>query len=185
MDGHKRQRQESARRIETALFALMREKNYAQITVSEIVNRADVARRTFYRLYKKKEDVIHRYFEKLCQEYRSTYPELNRYDLTQIAEEYFRFWYRHKDMLLLMHRCGLDGMLYYEISNASEEIVKNRIAYGEIRQRDIQLFAYYSAGGFLLLLHRWIAEGMQETPVHYARTASRAILQFIQPVDSQ
>ena len=55
MDGHKKQREQSARMIETALFELMEEKAFNEITVSEIVKRADVARRTFYRLYNRKE----------------------------------------------------------------------------------------------------------------------------------
>lgn len=180
MDGHKRQREQSGRMIETALFELMREKNFAQITVSEIVKRADVARRTFYRLYRGKEEVIHGYFEKLCQAYRSAYPALEGYDLGQIAEDYFGFWYRHREVLLLMNQCGLEGMLYYEISRASEDIVKYRMEGREPKPGlDVKYFADYSTGGFILLLHRWIAEGMRERPEQYARKVSGAILKFI------
>lgn len=39
MDGHQKQRNESARMIEDALFELMKEKAYAQITITEIVKR--------------------------------------------------------------------------------------------------------------------------------------------------
>lgn len=84
MDGHKKQREQSARMIETALFELMEEKAFNEITVSEIVKRADVARRTFYRLYNRKEDVLHRYFGKLSRDYGNTYPALDKYDLKQI-----------------------------------------------------------------------------------------------------
>ena len=97
MDGHQRQREQSGRMIETALLELMREKEFAQITVSEIAKKADVGRRTFYRLYTGKEDVLHCYFDKLCQNYRDICPVLNKYDIDQIAGEYFGFWYQHRD----------------------------------------------------------------------------------------
>ena len=180
MDGHKRQREQSGKMIETALFELMREKDFAQITVSEIVKRADVARRTFYRLYKRKEDVLHRYFGKLCKDYRNTYPALENYDLNQIAKDYFGFWYQHREFLMLIHQCGLDQMLYYEVSRVSVDIVKSRIGCSEAKnEQDMSFFAYYSTGGFILLLQRWILEEMRETPEQYAQKVSRAILNFM------
>lgn len=182
MDGHKRQREQSARMIETALFELMKEKDFVQITVSEIVKRADVARRTFYRLYKRKEDVLHVYFGKLCQDYQNTYPALEKYDLNQIAKDYFGFWYRHREFLILIHQCGLDEMLYYEISRVSEDIVKSRIGCRKAEnEQDMRFFAYYSTGGFILLLHHWITEEMTETPEQYAQKVSTAILNFMKP----
>lgn len=181
MDGHKRQREQSAKMIEDALFTLMREKDLAQITVSEIVKRADVARRTFYRLYKGKDQVIRRYISRLCQDYRSTYPALEQYDLDQIAKDYFGFWYGHREFLMLMKRSGLCEMLYYEISCVSEDIVRKRMAYGAADGQEVQFFAYYSAGGFLLLLHHWIMEEMRETPDLYAQRVSRSVLRFIRP----
>ena len=51
MNGHQKQKEQSRRMIEDALFLIMEEKPYAQITVSEIAKTADVSRRTFYRMY--------------------------------------------------------------------------------------------------------------------------------------
>ena len=50
MNGHQKQKEQSRRMIEDALFLIMEEKPYAQITVSEIAKTADVSRRTFYRM---------------------------------------------------------------------------------------------------------------------------------------
>lgn len=183
MDGHQRQREQSGRMIEEALFALMEEKKFEDITVSEIVKHADVARRTFYRLYGRKEDVLYGYFQRLCEEYQTAYSELQTYNLKQIAEEFFGFWYTYRELLLLLYRCGLDEMLYCEIRRASLDVVGNRIGNKlEKEDSDIEYFACYSTGGFLMLLHRWIMDGMQEPPEEYANKASRALLKFIRPV---
>jgi len=180
MDGHKRQREQSAKMIEDALFELMREKDFARITISEIAKRADVGRRTFYRLYTSKEEVLHAWFDKLCREYKDTYPPLARYDLNQIARDYFEFWYSYRDVLLLMHQCGLSEIIYGEISRVSEDIVKSRMGCERAEgEKDMRFFAYYSVGGFILLLRHWIEEGMEEKPEVYAQEVSKAILKYI------
>lgn len=73
MNGHQRQREQSGRMIEEALFSLLEKKGFEAITVSELVKRADVARRTFYRLYDRKEDVLHCYFQRLCEDYKQAH----------------------------------------------------------------------------------------------------------------
>ena len=182
MDGHKRQREQSAKMIEDELFALMREKVFTRITVSEVVKRADVSRRTFYRSYKGKEEVIRRYISRLCRDYRDIYPALGEYDMGRIAKDYFGFWYGHKDFLMLMEQCGLCEMLYYEISRVSEDIVRERMDCREAADmQDVKFFAYYSAGGFILLQHHWIMEGMKEAPERYAQRVSTSVLRFIRP----
>lgn len=183
MNGHQRQREESRRMIEQALFSLMEEKDFARITVSEIAKRADVGRRTFYRLYRDKEQVLHGYFEKMCGEYRSAYPKLKKYDVRQIAGDFFEFWNGYRDFLLLMHRSGLDAMLYYELSRAAGEIIENRIAEeGGWEPDELGYFADYTAGGFLFLLYRWIDSGMKEPPGEYAEKTGKAVLKFLREI---
>lgn len=140
MNGHQKQKEQSGRMIEASLFELMEEKSFAQITVSEIVKRADVARRTFYRLYGGKEEVLRCYFGRLCRDYRRKYPALKGYDISRIAVDYFSFWHQHRDFLLLMQKSGLDDMLYYEISRASAEVVKTvseTVKCSTVRRQDI------------------------------------------------
>lgn len=189
--------------IEMALFALMEEMDFSQITVCQIAERADVARRTFYRLYRSKEDVMHQYFARLCDAYQDSCQELAFYDLRRIAEDYFGFWHQHKEQLLLLHRCGMDRMLYYEMSRVSMQIVRMRMGDKALKGRlnlaersdlagspdlekqmdckelpGLAYFADYSVGGFVNLLHRWVQSEMQETPGEYAQKVSDAILQF-------
>ena len=48
-------------RIVAALTALMSEKDYAGITITEITQRADVSRMTYYRNYSSKEDILRKF----------------------------------------------------------------------------------------------------------------------------
>ncbi|MDO4321856.1 MAG: TetR/AcrR family transcriptional regulator [Lachnospiraceae bacterium] len=190
MNGHEKQKEQSRQMIEEALFALMKEKNYAQITISELTRRADVARRTFYRLYKSREDVLDVFLQKLCRVYREQYPVLTHYDVRQIAEEYFCFWYQYREVLLLMHENGLDPVLYYHLNCSALEVIQGRMGRRAVSETDVEgsdrgaapdteYFAVYSAGGFCSLLFRWIGTGMIEPPRKYAAAVSDSILNFI------
>ncbi|MDO4343177.1 MAG: TetR/AcrR family transcriptional regulator [Eubacteriales bacterium] len=181
MNGHERQRESSKRMIEDALFELMKEKNYEKITVSELVKRADVARRTFYRLYNRKEDILEAYFMRLYQEYKDGHGILQNYDVRQIAREYFSFWYQHRDVLLLLHQSGLDSLLlYYIMGYGAADIVKERIMDEQLRcVKDMEYFAAYSMGGFGNLLYQWISKGMKGNPEQYAEDVSDVIVKFL------
>ncbi len=49
--------------IVNALIELMDEQEYESITITDIVNRANVSRVTYYRYFKEKEDVVKTFFE--------------------------------------------------------------------------------------------------------------------------
>ncbi len=181
VNGHQRQKEQSARMIEDALLALMGEKEFGKITVSELVKRADVARRTFYRLYAEKEDVLRGYLGRLCKDYQEAFPVLGNYNLKQIAGEFFGFWYKYREQLCLFHKCGVEEMIYHEISLASTKVVKERMGNSSGNEEEKEYFACYSAGGFLMLLRRWVEEGMTEPPEVYAKKVGGAILKFLSP----
>ena len=181
MNGHQKQREQSAKMIEDALFDLMREEKFEKITISGIVKRADVARRTFYRLYGSKEDVLYGYFGKLCEDYKRTYPALKTYDVKLVAEDFFGFWYLHRELLLLLHQCGLEELLYGRIRRAAAEVVRKRVEDETLKEdEELNCFACYSAGGFLMLLDCWIKDGMKEKPEEYAGKVGRILLKFIE-----
>ena len=48
-------------RIVAALTELMSQKDYASITITEITQKADVSRMTYYRNYSSKEDILRRF----------------------------------------------------------------------------------------------------------------------------
>lgn len=81
---------------------------------------------------------------------------------------------------MLLHKCGLEEMLYHEIRCAAVAVVSNRtgdsISGGD---EDMEYFACYSTGGFLMLLDRWVSNGMKESPQVYAENVSSALLKFI------
>ncbi|MDR1899926.1 MAG: TetR/AcrR family transcriptional regulator [Treponema sp.] len=60
---HERQTEQSRSWIFEALLRLMEKKTYGKISVADITKKAGVARQTFYRHYKSKDDVILQFFD--------------------------------------------------------------------------------------------------------------------------
>ena len=69
--------------ISEALLALMHEKSFSEISITEIIERAGVARASFYRNYESKEDVLHKLIDDILDKlkqsgYNSLSPEEKR-----------------------------------------------------------------------------------------------------------
>jgi len=50
--------------ITESLLVLMMEKDFDKITITEIINKADLTRQTFYRNFESKENVLYEYVSK-------------------------------------------------------------------------------------------------------------------------
>ena len=59
---------ESRRKMVRALLALMRQYDYREITVTQIAQEARLSRKTFYRLFSDKDDILNLLFDGLFQE---------------------------------------------------------------------------------------------------------------------
>lgn len=141
-----------------SLLELMNEKNYADITVTEIAERALLSRRTFYRLFNSKEQVLQQYFLEICDEYIASFQKDKLYMLEQIVEAFFIFWEKRIDFLLMLQR---NHMFYYLLEELNEmlpaihDIVRgNQNLYGSALEKKIALLA--SAGALWNILAEWI-----------------------------
>ena len=65
MTHQERQKEQSREWIADAFFRLLEKKPYEAITVSEIARKADLSRRTVYRAFADKRDILMYLFERL------------------------------------------------------------------------------------------------------------------------
>lgn len=61
--------------IVESLLIFMEEKPFADITISDIVNRAGVNRSTYYRHFYAKEDIVTYFFDNLMHEYMNLFKQ--------------------------------------------------------------------------------------------------------------
>lgn len=152
-----------------ALSDLMLEKPYNKITITEICNKADLVRETFYRNFQSKDAVI-KYcldekFNEFADKIRDNDVELNIYN---IGFYYFKFWEKEKEFLKLLIDNKLINLIMDNFSEQFEVISEKVIKKEETEQAKQYIIALY-AGASTNLLIKWILNNCKEPPEEMAR----------------
>ena len=105
----------SRKLITDALLKLMEEYTYNEITVKQIILETDLVRKTFYRNFNSKDDVLNAYIDKAIYKYTQALSEKPYDPLSTI----FDFCERNKKMLILLDK---NNMLYLLLLRLNEKI---------------------------------------------------------------
>lgn len=104
--------------IVQALFKLMAAYEYDKISVTDIAEKAGVGRATFYRYFKRKEDVIIYYFEHFTKEfvYSQRFYQRCKADYVKTVTSVLTLFKEHKEPLKLLRKARLE-YLYLDYLN--------------------------------------------------------------------
>lgn len=105
------------------LFGLMQTKSLSDITITELVRGAGVARASFYRNYDSKEDVLVTLVRDVLELYRNEMHEgpegVYSYDNVLLS---FQFFERHRDYMLDICRSGFALTVLEELNHFHESL---------------------------------------------------------------
>ncbi len=162
--------------IEEALLELLKTEKYEEITVKEIAANAGLSRRSFYRNFDSKDQVIQSYFSKIWSEYREGVRRLNKFSLPNTAYIFFETMSRHIEFLELVEKQHLFGIIQSATDDMLEELFYemkgNRL---QESKEAIDYALVFSTGGFLRILQRWI----REKPYKEPRVMARMVEEFL------
>lgn len=145
--------------ITMALFSLMHQKSFSDITISEIIRTAGVARVSFYRNYDSKEDVLLTLIEDILEEFRSTIDsnETNYYTYENIRRS-FAYFKRYGSYILDLYHFGYGSILLEKLNQFHEEVA------GNMPSRSIERYELYMYMGALFnTAIQWIRNGTMES----------------------
>jgi AcrR family transcriptional regulator len=157
--------------IKDAMLSLIKKKPYDKITISEISQEADVIRKTFYRHYRTKEDVLNEYISELFEEYIVMLQKRTNINNFLIKQIYFEFWQNHFEFALLLKKNNLliNILTMYDIYVPKINKLfpcKDSANYDEITIRYQNAFI---SGAFWKTLCLWIEEGGRIPPREMAK----------------
>lgn len=172
-----KQKQQSMQWLTDALLTLMTEKSYGNISITEICTRADLSRRTFYRIYESKEDILKKYADSLCQCYFKQFEKQENLSLENVANIFFSFWKKQKDFLLLLYREKLIYILLFKFNELLPSVYVNYKAHllQTKDKKSMEYVAFYNAGGFWNLLIKWLEDGCKKTPEEMSTIVSEVL----------
>ncbi len=90
-----------------AFLELLEQYSYNDITIERITTKAGLGRRTFYRHFQTKDELVEYITTLLMHEYSQTLLENNAQGLEMVAKCYFEFWENYIDLLLLLKKAKL------------------------------------------------------------------------------
>ena len=105
--------------IADALCSLLRTEQYDVITIQEVADRCSVTRRTLYRHFKTKDDILHHCFKGCAtqfSDYITAHAPANYYEFCVV---YFSFWNENMEMLTILNKSGI----MYRFASEFESLV--------------------------------------------------------------
>ncbi len=157
--------------IVQALFRLMKEISFEKIGVTDIAQKAGVGRATFYRYFKRKEDVLVYYFEHNTKDFmhiQRFYPRCKE-DYIAIAQSAFGMFRENEEVFRLIKRARLE-YLYLDFLNKSfvETFENDRVGGNRYSP-------YLYAGMLFNVSMAWLENGCEGSAEELARSMVEAI----------
>lgn len=152
-----------------ALLALMEKRPYSEITITELSEYAQYDRRTFYRHFKTKDDVLCLHCATLLNEMAVIINQKGQLTPYSGFLSYFEFWSKHTDFLSLLDRHNLLGflgdkleyLLYQYVGKLVHDDLPDKLA----ETSEFSQFAFlFTQGGLWYVLVFWVRTGMKQSP---------------------
>lgn len=140
-----------------SLIKLMKEKNFNQITIQELVKKAGVGRSSFYRHFDSKEDILCYHIKEL---FDVTQLNVNPYtdgNLKPHMIKQFHLWKQNKDFIFILKK---NNLLYLLFKQATVN-VKENIDFLHLYKNPYQAVFFSSASVGVVI--QWIENDFKES----------------------
>lgn len=155
--------------LQESLLVLMKEKNFRDIQVTEIADRAEVSRPAFYLHFHSKEELLLSHVDAVFDDfYASLSDEIKTgtVDRMGVSVMLFRYWAKHADTLKMVFKVESDVMLLKRLREYVA-VVMDELRIGKRNSTaGLNLEDYivdFAAGGAYMLLKKWITDDMPYT----------------------
>lgn len=161
------------KKIREALFTLLKKKKLSEITVTDIVTQAGVARASYYRNYDSKERIVEDYIDVLHDDIMSQIKlsdsyEIFAYDnIVDGFEKALTYFLQKKSYVMSIYQNGFGNLIQALLDRYIEEFV------GDMPASSIERYKLYFISGAVgnILVH-WLASGAVESPYEVAKIAA-------------
>ena len=151
--------------IVTALIELMKVRDYASITITDLTKKAGVSRMAYYRNYTSKEDIISKFADEvgtsIHQKLSSMFPKASVYDY---FFELFAQLGTYNDLVLTAYQGGLGELIHTQITKNMALTFPPEGNSPVDRYRHV-----YLAGAFYNIFIEWLQNGRKESVADMAR----------------
>ena len=162
------------RQFELELLNMMKQTHYDEISVSDLCDRLQSPRKSFYRYFSGKDGALHALIDHVLLELEEVFMEsaADENVLFQQLQSFFEFWLRNKAFLGAMVQSNLSGLLIERsISHALHDFYVGSKNTSEKQMRASEYLTHFSVCGLMSIVLRWHTEGYTESPAQMAQIA--------------
>ncbi|MDO4275416.1 MAG: TetR/AcrR family transcriptional regulator [Eubacteriales bacterium] len=173
--------EQSKQWIMEAMISLLKDKELEKITISELAKKSGLSRRTFYRNFDSKTDVIVCCCEKLCKEYITYFDRDMDYSVNHMVDVYFSFWEQHLDFLRLLSNNDLLCHLI-DVSNKYWKSIYERFKNhwkDNSNETELEYCLLFNMGGLWNILIKWLYSETRQSPKELEELIKHSITLFI------
>jgi AcrR family transcriptional regulator len=162
-----------------AFLILLQKKTFERITIKEISIKAGIDRKTFYRNFVSKYDVLQLYLDRACKEYIENLRKEKTLDTFTISKVYFEFCLKHIDFLRLLDKSNMLVYILTAFEKYLPEIYKAINSNGNFDDFIYDYGLSFFTGGFWNMSVKWIRGNTPKTPIEMASIAEKIMTKHI------
>lgn len=171
-------RSEVKLKIARALTKLMDTKAFSDISVTDIITTARVARASYYRNFHSKEEVLIKITDDIMEEYRKRAEKLeNDFFSYEAILLIFRYFKTYKKFILSVYKAGL-AYIYLDLFDQELENHMGDMPYNDIHRYKV----YFYSGALYNVFLKWLQNGMKEHPSAMASMVTEMLEQGAYPL---
>jgi AcrR family transcriptional regulator len=160
------------------LLNLMMTKPLTDITIKELADFSHVGRRTFYRLYERKDDILKDYIRLLVIGYLKTLSPEKKYTVYERLLNAFNWCKANRSIFEVIDNKFLFHTLIEEYDfminfHTSRFMTRNLLSDFEVETHLERYYDLYNLSGFWHTMTSWVKNGMKESPEEMARLCAR------------
>lgn len=138
-----------------ALLDMLKEQDIQSIAISDLIEKANVSRVSFYRNYSSKEDILIQEENRLFSEWKYQYDLADKESPQNFTKELLNYYQDHSKFYQSLYAAGLENI-----------IINTIIQSADIKDDDSNTLAYFKSSIAYMVygwVHEWMKRGMQET----------------------
>ena len=161
------------RQLEQGLLQLMLTHRYEDISVSDLCDYMQVPRKSFYRYFSSKDGALYALLDHTMLEfYEGNYQRDRTSSHLGDLEQFFVFWYDHKDLMEALERSNLSGLL---VERAASLAMRERLIPGTLLNVDpkiLQIVLSFPVSGLLSMVIQWHKQNYSLSPSEMNKIAT-------------
>ncbi len=158
--------------LTSAFLELMKQKEYADITVTDIVKYAGVSRMAYYRTFSSKEEILVEYLKSLTAQLQEKIESGSRFDKAYICRLIFCMIAEHKTVFRSLVEANLTEVAVSSILETMYAVAEEFYHYHSY-DKETGYEICYHIGGLINTARVWIESGMTETTDEMSEMVSR------------